>query len=406
MRSRQQDTVFQLPDLYHRALVDWQKRNFPDLRILMNGWEKYFPGETPFVLNARLRDTVLPPRASAQSANAMNIEKAGEMRGNMLYAALRIIKAQASTELGSIQQHGETLAQETNPKSQFAILRIMAEELRHAYQMFWILCADSSWARGGARRLTFETLDELIEMKTGAHVLDAFNIPFQDELDNVVFAFSIDRVGKYQLSMQKQFSYAPMARSMAPMLEEESFHLKTGAHLLSRYVAQAATETGRWSLDEIQQRINQWYPRAADMFGNPQGGDAAVYFGFKTMRNSDGLRLFRSEVARLIKRLNRIALSARHPQLKLTQIEEQFDGEPPLTLPADAFFRARLSSPELTHPVDISGRPLPACAYEAYLHRHLSPAFTDTRFFHTYIANAGMASAGIETSRPVSQGRL
>lgn len=401
MSSKRHDTFLQLPIRYHRALVDWQKRNFPDLSILVKGWEKYFPGEAPFALNARLRETVLPQRTSVQPSIGLHFEKAGEMRGNMMYAALRIIKAQASTELGSIQQHGETLAQETNPKSQFAILRIMAEELRHAYQMFWILSDDSSWARGGARRLTCDTLEELIEMKTGAHVLDAFNIPFQDELDNVVFAFLIDRVGKHQLSMQKTFSYAPMARSMAPMLEEESFHLKTGAHLLSRYVAQAATETGRWSLEEIQRRINQWYPRAAEMFGNPQGGDAAVYFGFKTMRNSDGLRLFRSEVARLIKRLNRIALSAKYPQLKFSQIEEQFDGEPPLMLPADSFFRARLPSLELTNLVDLSGRSVPASVYETYLRRHLSPAFTATQFFHDYIA-----SVGTRSSSSVAQGVL
>ena len=69
-------------------------------------------------------------------------------------------------------------------------------------------------------------------MELGGHVLDAFNIDFCDFLDNITYATVIDLVGKYQLEMQQAFSYAPMARSMGPMLQEEAFHLGSGRKLL------------------------------------------------------------------------------------------------------------------------------------------------------------------------------
>jgi len=192
---------FQLPARYHQALQDWQRRNFAELPLLQEHWGRFFD-QQPYQLCAK----VSPLKSSTIEVGMFKgkayVERAVEMRGNMLYSALRIIRAQCSTELGSIQQHLETLDSGIDERAQFSILRICAEELRHAYQMFWVLSNDPSWAAAGIRNVADETMDELLEMRTGTHVLDAFNIPFHDPLDNMVFSFLIDRVGKYQLSMQ------------------------------------------------------------------------------------------------------------------------------------------------------------------------------------------------------------
>jgi 1,2-phenylacetyl-CoA epoxidase catalytic subunit len=42
--------------------------------------------------------------------------------------------------------------------------------------------------------------------------------------------------GKYQLTMCRRSAFAPLARSMPPMLKEEAFHLGTGHHGLKRVV--------------------------------------------------------------------------------------------------------------------------------------------------------------------------
>ncbi|HNJ43042.1 MAG TPA: hypothetical protein PKZ53_21345, partial [Acidobacteriota bacterium] len=202
---------------YHDALVDWQKKNFPEMEILMKYWDKYFPGQTPFQLVAKVGNLKSDTIEFGKFAGQKRFEHAGDMVGNMFYSARDIIKAQCSTELGSIQQHRMTLESAISDEAKFAMLRVQAEELRHAYQMFWVLEHDQSWKKPGHGDVAEETIEQLLSMELGSHVLDAFNIEFNRFLDNVMFTAVIDLVGKYQLDMQKVFSYGPVARSMGPM---------------------------------------------------------------------------------------------------------------------------------------------------------------------------------------------
>jgi len=148
------------------------------------------------------------------------------------------IRAQASTEFGSIQQHQLTLARAQDEEEQAMVLRMMAEELRHGYQMLHLLVADDWQPITG--QASADTVEEILSMKTGSHVLGAFNVDFESFVDNIVFCALIDRVGKYQLAMQKVSAYAPMAESMPQMLREEAFHLATGVVPLRRWVVKAA----------------------------------------------------------------------------------------------------------------------------------------------------------------------
>jgi benzoyl-CoA 2,3-epoxidase subunit B len=151
---------------------------------------------------------------------------------------LGIIRAQASTEFGSIQQHSATLHRAQDDEDRFWVLRVMAEELRHGYQMFHLLLSeDWSQVSGGVKGDTM--VEEILSMQTGSHVLDAFNVEYDSFIDNVVFAAVIDRVGKYQLTMQKVCAYKPMADSMPPMLREEAFHLAAGVVPLRRWATRS-----------------------------------------------------------------------------------------------------------------------------------------------------------------------
>lgn len=380
-----QTSEFKLPQRYHEALMQWQRRNFGELSLLQKHWSKYFPQEDEYHLCAKVAPLRNTPIEVGMFKGKPYVDRAVEMRGNMLYSAVRIIKAQCSTELGSIQQHLETLDSGVDDRAKFSILRICAEELRHAYQMFWVLSHDSSWAEAGIHNIADQTMEELLAMTTGTHVLDAFNIPFHDPLDNMVFSFLIDRVGKYQLSMQKVFSYAPMARSMAPMLKEESFHLLTGHDLVRDVAVDAALNNGRWSLDEVQRRLNAWFPRGVEMFGNPDGGQANVEFGFKDRLNGHSLNAFTIEVERLIHRINFAIVSARHPGLTREQAEDRAAIEPDrLRLPHTNFFRLRGADEIAYQPVDIDGRRMPPSAYLTHLEATLPASLRGTEFFRKY----------------------
>jgi 1,2-phenylacetyl-CoA epoxidase catalytic subunit len=229
---------------YHDAIVAWQKKNFPELTYLEQNWAKFY-SQTPFALTAKIGKLSNEAIPFGRMAGKPRFENAGEMVGNMFYSARDIVRAQASTELGSIQQHRLTLEEAPTDQMKMAVLRIMAEELRHGYQMFWVLDHDHSWKKPGHPDIASETMEELLSMELGDHVLDAFNIPFVNFLDNVIFATVIDLVGKYQLEMQKVFSYAPMARSMGPMLSEEGFHIGSGRGFLKEMAVGATNDTGR-----------------------------------------------------------------------------------------------------------------------------------------------------------------
>ena len=147
---------------------------------------------------------------------------------------LAIIRAQASTEFGSIQQHAGTLDRAQDDEDRFWVMRVMAEELRHGYQMFHLLLSqDWSHVSGGVKGE--QMVEEILSMQTGSHVLDAFNLEYDSFIDNICFAAFVDRVGKYQLTMQKVCAYKPMADSMPPMLREEAFHLAAGVIPMRRW---------------------------------------------------------------------------------------------------------------------------------------------------------------------------
>ncbi|HXG90943.1 MAG TPA: Phenylacetic acid catabolic protein [Blastocatellia bacterium] len=391
---------------YHDAIVDWQKKNFPELAILEKRWDDYFKGVPPFQLVAKVGDLKNETIEVGQYAGRKRFERAKEMVGNAFFSARDIIRAQCSTELGSIQQHRLTLDRAVTDKGKFAVLRIMAEELRHAYQMFWVLDQDPTWKKPGLGDVAHQTIEELLSMELGSHVLDAFNIDFNNFLDNVTYATVIDLVGKYQLEMQQVFSYAPMARSMGPMLQEEAFHLGSGRTLLKEIAQMAARGEGDYSFEEVQKALNLWYPRGLEMFGNEHGGETAVTFGFKDRTNGTAQSQYIEEVRGVVRNINvaivqeRIAGISREDAHRLID-EIEVTGDPKrgikpeelLFLPSVKFFRKRGLEEIIFRPYDLrgnliteDGKPLSPDGYLRYLSAVLPERFIGSREYNKYVA--------------------
>lgn len=388
---------------FHDAIVNWQKKNFPELQYLENNWSKFY-SQTPFALVAKIGKLNSDNILFGRMAGKARFESAGDMVGNMFYSARDIVRAQASTELGSIQQHRLTLEEAPTDQMKMAVLRIMAEELRHGYQMFWVLDHDASWKKPGHPDIAHDTMDELLSMELGDHVLDAFNIPFFNFLDNVVFATVIDLVGKYQLEMQKVFSYAPMARSMGPMLSEEGFHIGSGRGFLKELAVAATNDTGRYSIEEIQKALNAWIPRGVEMFGNERGGETAVQFGFKDRNNGTAQGEYYSEVRELIELINVeivktivgdiTAPDARSVVREVLDTGESLKAVTPqhlLFVPDLKFFRKRGAEEIALMPYDVYGelltkdaRPLAAEQYLDYLGNVLPDYYMRTDEFANY----------------------
>src|SRR5206468_8565493 len=162
-------------------------------------------------------------------------------------------------------------------------------------------------------------------MQTGNHVLDAFNLDYDSFIDNICFAAIVDRVGKYQLTMQRVCAYRPMADSMPPMLREEAFHLAAGVIPLRRWAQRAAQGDPFITMVAIQHAVNKWFPRALEMFGDERGGETNVRFGFKDLKNREAQDQYVDEVRKMIRDINLRFLRARFADYSPEQAERVLD---------------------------------------------------------------------------------
>ncbi len=316
-------TKTRIPKLYHDAVVRWQEKFLPDFDYLIDNWDRYFPKDPTFELCAYREMGMCNEIECGAMKGRSKFTRAGDMEESQTGHLLGAIKAQASTEFGSIQQHQLTLARAQNEEEQFWILRMMAEELRHGYQMFHLLL-DDEWGsvsdQAGA-----DMVEEILSMQTGSHILGAFNIDFDSFIDNVTFCCLIDRVGKYQLSMQRISSYKPMAESMPQMLREEAFHLAAGVVPLRRWMEKAAQESVYITTADIQKAINKWLPRGLEMFGDERGGGTNVKYGLKPMKNAEAQGQYYEEVSKVVHDLNLRFIRARDPKLKAAEAATLLD---------------------------------------------------------------------------------
>jgi 1,2-phenylacetyl-CoA epoxidase catalytic subunit len=385
-------------------VVRWAETFLPDYPILLANWEKHFPRDPRHQLCAYRQCGMCGVIEVGDLKGKPKFGKAAEMNEQQAAQILKAIRAQASTELGSIQQHQLTLSRAPEETDQFWILRMMAEELRHGYQMFSLLLEDD-WA-SVSDTSGDEMVEEVLSMRTGSHVLGAFNVDFDSFVDSIVFCALIDRVGKYQLSMQKVSSYQPMAESMPPMLQEEAFHLAAGVVPMRRWIQRAAQGEGYVSMEMLQKVINKWFPRGLDMFGDERGGGTNVRLGFKTMKNDAAMEQYAAEVRTLVRDLNLRYVRARLPKLSREEAQDLLrrvveDGETVggiqpedlLRVPDLRFFRRRgIHAYEM---VDVYGKPLADLEdYKRHLRRVLPESYASGRDLAHYFELMDRVVAG------------
>ncbi len=380
---------------YHDAVEHWRRHYLKDYDSLLGQWDRYFPKDEPFCLCAKMEvgtsDRVQVGEHKGEKKR-LNPDELTEEEAKHLLA---IIRAQASTEFGSIQQHSGTLERAQDDEDRFWVLRVMAEELRHGYQMFHLLLSqDWSKASGGVKGE--EMVEEILSMQTGSHVLDAFNLEYDSFIDNICFAAIIDRVGKYQLTMQKVCAYKPMADSRPQMLREEAFHLAAGVIPLRRWAKRAAEGDVFITMAAIQKSVNKWFPRGLEMFGDERGGDTNIKFGFKDMKNRDAQDLYIVEVQRMIRDINARFIRARFPDHSPEKVEQVLDDleqgggrrngvsyDDLLHLPDRRFFR-RKGEPAFTL-VGVGGESFDdAESYLRHLAHHLPEPYMASRDLKMY----------------------
>jgi len=169
---------------------------------------------------------------------------------------LRLIVWQGDSEVRAVEQARQLLDSAPSEHDRGRLARHMSEETRHGWQMAWLLVTHfGDEGRAAAR--------ELLERRAtrGEALLEVFNVKL-NWLDVFSWHNWGDRVGKYQLTMFAGCGFAPFARSIAPMLREEGFHLVIGYQGMQRVCA-----AGRVPVEIHQRYINRMLAICYDAFG-------------------------------------------------------------------------------------------------------------------------------------------
>lgn len=393
---------------YHDAVEHWRRHHFKDYDTLLDSWEKFFPKDEKFCLCAKMEIGTPDVIHIGEQKGEKKRVNPDELTEDQARHLLAIIKAQASTEFGSIQQHAGTIDRAHDDQDRAWVMRVMAEELRHGYQMLHLLLSkDWSHVSGGVTGP--QMVEEILSMTTGNHVLDAFNLDYDSFMDNITFAAFIDRVGKYQLTMQKVCAYKPMADSMPPMLREEAFHLAAGVIPLRRFAERAAKGDPLANLELVQQSINKWFARGLEMFGDERGGAKNIQYGFKDLMNREAVDQYTEECRKMVRDINTRFVRARFPGYSPDKVEAVIDElerthgaheglpyEAILHLPDPRFFRRK---GELAFQmIGVSGEVFTdAEEYLRYLAKHLNPGYIASRDMRLYADALRQVAAGTLT---------
>jgi 1,2-phenylacetyl-CoA epoxidase catalytic subunit len=203
----------------------------------------------------------------------------------------RLLYVQADTEFASVQQHRPWLDRSPSLDDRWTEARIVADEMRHGYQICKLL--QDFGPEGEA------LIEDLLNRHMGEHKLDSFNMEFEKWSDVAAFAMFVDRVGIYQLRSFQECSYGPLARAIPMMLAEEQLHIGFGANGLKRI---ANDDNYYGDKAEAQEAVNKWFPRALDMFGHSdsEGSELAVRLGIKKWRNDEARKMYLEEGERIL----------------------------------------------------------------------------------------------------------
>lgn len=270
-------------------------------------------------------------------------------------ALLHLIVYQGDTEFASSEQQRKLLLNPPSPYDLQCAVRVMREEMRHGWQMAYLLVKYF----GNTGKLEAQKLLERRAYQ-GSRLLGTFNQELDSWLDFFCYTMLVDRDGKYQLTMLQNSAFTPLAASMRPMLQEEAFHLLTGYTGLSRIL-----RAGRIPIDLIQKYVNKWYSSALDLFGVDHSSSAHWFYawGLKGRFNEDS-----ASTPADLDRLNELAREQYIAEVRelITSLNMLIPaGQPKLELPDMKFNRALGDYAGKTY--STTGELLPAERYAAHL---------------------------------------
>ncbi len=270
-------------------------------------------------------------------------------------ALLNLIVYQGDTEFASVEQQRRLMETSPSDYDTESVSRIMVEEMRHGWQMCHLLVNHfGETGKVEARKL--------LERRSwqNTRLLGSFNVDVDNWVDFFTYTEFVDRDGKFQLNMLSTSAFAPLARSMGPMLREEGFHMGTG-HMGLQRIARA----GRVSPALLQKYVNKWLSTAYDLFGKDSSSSAEWFYVWGIKGRYDEAKQPENPDKAHLNELSR-EMYRQEVEKLLQSISRHFPaGTPPLTAPDLKFHRAIGEFAGKTY--SVTGEPLTIAEYEKHV---------------------------------------
>ena len=282
-------------------------------------------------------------------------ERIGQIPNQSIRDALmNLIVYQGDTEFASVEQQKNLIESAPTEYDRQALTRVNSEEMRHGWQMCYLLVNYF----GDSGKLEARKLLERRAFR-GDRLLESFNAPVNNWLDFFTYTEFVDRDGKYQLTMLSHSAFAPLAQSVTAMLKEEFFHMFTGHTGLTRIL-----RAGKIPLPIVQKYFNKWLSTAYDLFGtnNSSSANWAYVWGLKGRFDED-----EASVPAEKDKLNDLARG--HYLVECGKLIEQLnqlvpEDQPKLYAPDLKFNRS--IGEYVGRPYSVTGELLSAAAYEKH----------------------------------------
>jgi benzoyl-CoA 2,3-dioxygenase component B len=294
-------------------------------------------------------------------------------------ALMNLIVYQGDTEFASVEQQKNLLDTAPTEYDRKALTRVNSEEMRHGWQMCYLLVNYF----GDSGKLEARKLLERRAFR-GDRLLGSFNAPVNNWLDFFTYTEFVDRDGKYQLTMLSHSAFAPLAESVTAMLKEEHFHMFTGHTGLTRIL-----RAGKIPVTIVQKYFNKWLSTAYDLFGTDHSSSAhwAYTWGLKGRYDEH-----EATVSAEKDRLNDLAREhyMRESQQLIDQLNQLIPADQPKLKAPDLKFNRSIGE-YVGKPFSVTGELLSAEAFQMHRQETL-PTAEDEKILADIIKNKDWVS--------------
>lgn len=183
------------------------------------------------------------------------------------------------------------------------VAQISKDEMRHAQVVYKILedLGENVLEHIKSKELGFKLEDDLEQIGfrriKDDYRVNIFYYNIKYWTDFILFNFLMDRAAGHQLEDTLESSYVPWKVGMGGIYKEEAMHVAHGDKWI-KILANDPNEKGF-----LQERLNLWWPRVMNVFGNSRGASNTIYvkLGLKKRTNLEVRNAFVKEIENFIK---------------------------------------------------------------------------------------------------------